>query len=64
MIFEMYALGKSYSNIVDELESKGYLSKRGKKIGKNALYWILRNERYAGYYVWNKQQYRKLGKRS
>lgn len=64
LIFQMYANGSSYGDIVDILTQKGCTTKRGGKFGKNALYWILRNERYAGYYVFNKQQYKVLGKRN
>lgn len=61
-IFSMYAAGKSYSEIVDWLFENGIMSKRGKRIGNNALYAILRNERYIGRYSWNKRQVKLLGK--
>lgn len=63
LIFSMYAGGYSYNNIIDELDRKKYRSKRGRKIGNNALYWILRNERYIGDFVYNQKQYKVLGKR-
>lgn len=34
----------------------GYKTKRGNKFGKNSLYSILTNEKYAGTYVFNKRQ--------
>lgn len=44
-IFQMYAAGKSYGEILSAIgEVRG---KRGKIMGKNSLYYILRNERYA-----------------
>ncbi len=62
LIFEMYAAGKSYNNIIDLLQSKGIRSKKGNLIGKNAIYEILRNERYKGTYSWNKRNFKKFGK--
>lgn len=53
-IFAMYAAGESYNAILDTL--KGQIGKRGRPIGKNSLYSILRNERYVGVYTWNKRQ--------
>lgn len=40
--------------IIDELNRRGFKTKRGCDFGKNSLYEILRNERYAGTYVYNK----------
>lgn len=63
LIFFLYADGYSYNEIVDILDEKKIRSKRGRKIGNNALYWILRNERYIGNFVYNQKQYKVLGKR-
>lgn len=49
-IFAMYAAGKGYAAILEAV--KGVKGKRGKPIGKNSLYSILRNERYIGTYTW------------
>lgn len=54
-IFELYAAGSSYADIVDWLALKGYVGKRGKPLGKNSLNSILKNERYIGTYSWNKR---------
>lgn len=62
LIFDLYASGKSYDNIIDVLKSKGYKSKRNAAIGINALYSILRNERYIGVYSWNKRQVKRFRK--
>lgn len=51
-IFSMYADGESYNAILAAI--KGQIGKRGRPIGKNSLYGILRNERYIGVYTWNK----------
>lgn len=59
-IFQMYAAGKSYGEILDTIgEVRG---KRGKIMGKNSLYYILRNERYAGVYSWCKYHSKIMGK--
>ena len=42
---------------------EGYRSKRGNKISSNAIYYLLRNERYVGTYYWNKYQYTVMRKR-
>lgn len=60
MIFEMYAAGYSYADIIDNLH--GALGKRGKPFGKTSLYSILRNDRYTGLYTWNRRNVKKLGK--
>lgn len=54
LIFSLYASGKSYNYILDELNNLGYRGKRGQKLGKNSLYSILRNDRYTGHYSWNR----------
>ncbi len=54
-IFESYANGASYANIVDWLRENGYVGKLGQALGKNSLSSILRNERYIGTFSWNKR---------
>ncbi len=56
IIFDRYISGYSYTNIIDELNSLGYKTKRGNKFGKNSLHGILSNEKYTGVYVFNKTQ--------
>lgn len=63
MMFEMYVNGYSYRQIMEKLEQKGYKSKWGRKIGTNAIYYLLINERYAGTFFWNKYQYKQMRKR-
>lgn len=59
-VYQMYAAGKSYGEILTAIgEVRG---KRGKIIGKNSLYYILRNERYAGVYSWCKYHNKIMGK--
>lgn len=54
LIFEMYASGKGYTDIINTLNINGYKTKLGNKFGKNSLFEILRNEKYKGTYVYNK----------
>lgn len=54
IIFEMFAEGHGYSNIINHLNSLGYKTKRGQMFGKNSLYDILSNEKYTGVFVFNK----------
>lgn len=60
MIFDMYAAGKSYNEIIDALG--GLRGRRGAVIGKTQLKSILQNERYIGTYTWNKKQYKVMNK--
>ena len=52
-IFEKYAMGRSYNQILDSLN--GAVGKAGQPLGKNSLNSILKNERYVGVYTWNKR---------
>lgn len=54
LIFKMYIDGEGYTAIIDELNRRGFKTKRGVDFGKNSLYEILRNEKYTGVYVYNK----------
>ncbi|ACL75220.1 recombinase family protein [Ruminiclostridium cellulolyticum] len=53
-IFEMYASGHSYNEIIDTMNREGYRSKFGRSFGKNSLHDILRNEKYTGTYIFNR----------
>ncbi|MFA5383951.1 MAG: recombinase family protein [Eubacteriales bacterium] len=64
LIFTMYIQGNNYRQIQDHLNSLGYLTKKRKKFGKNSLYEILRNPKYAGYYVFNRAPKRIEGHRN
>lgn len=62
LIFNMYAQGHSYGQIMEALKEKHLnIGKRGKPIGKTALHEILKNVRYIGTYFWNSQQVKRLG---
>lgn len=49
-VFTMYAAGKSKSEIVEWLNSRGFKTVRGQAFNKNSLPRILRNEKYIGVY--------------
>ena len=59
-IFDMYADGHSYKEILAALD--GATGKRGRPIGSNSLRSILTNERYIGTYTWNKRRVKLLRK--
>ena len=54
IIFEMYAAGHPYSEIIRSLNQKGFVTRRGKPFAKNSLFEILRNEKYTGVFIYNK----------
>ena len=56
LIFEMYLSGMGYGKMVDELNFRGMKTKKGQPFAKNSLHDILRNEKYAGTYIFNRTQ--------
>ncbi len=64
LIFNMVSAGSSYSKIIDELNESDFKTKRGKAFGKNSIHDILRNEKYAGVYVFNRAASSRTGKRN
>lgn len=62
-IFNMYANGYSYKDIMEKLLEKGYRTKNGNVIGTNAIYYLLINEKYTGTFVWNKYKCKEMRKR-
>lgn len=64
IIFEMYAAGKGYSEIIDRLNSEGYRTKTGRRFGKNSIHDILKNEKYRGVYIFNRSERKIDGKRN
>ena len=53
-IFNSVLNGKSYADISEELNQRGWHTRRGMEFGKNSLYEILRNEKYAGVYTFRR----------
>lgn len=52
LVFQLFARGFSYGEIIDELNSRGYLTKRGQPFGKNSIFDLLKNEKYIGRLVY------------
>ena len=50
----MFLQGHGYIKIMDKLNELGYLTRQGRPFGKNSIYEILRNPKYAGYYTYNR----------
>lgn len=56
-IFEEYAKGKLIREIGDELIERG-VQHRGKPISRDAIYYILKNEKYSGVYEYDGELYK------
>lgn len=54
-IFRLYVEeGYGYGRIIEELNAHGHRTKKGNPFGKNSVYEILHNTRYAGIFEYNK----------
>jgi site-specific DNA recombinase len=53
-IFAMAARGKSYKIIIDTLTRKGIKTQKGRKFSYSTLSTMLRNEKYCGTYLYNR----------
>ena len=63
-IFEMYATGKGYSEIINKLNQEGHKTQTGRPFGKNSIHDILKNEKYRGVYIFNRTERKINGKRN
>ena len=54
LIFDMYTTGYSQSEMVNELNERGFKTKLGTVFKSNSIHSILTNEKYTGVYVYNK----------
>ena len=54
LIFQYSLVGIGYKKIVQKLNEKGFVTKKGKNFSSNSIYEILHNEKYIGTYVYNK----------
>ena len=52
LIFERYASGASYAEIIAELDRRGVRTRTGRRFERTALHDILSNIRYTGRYLW------------
>lgn len=64
IIFDLYSSGKSYGEIINILNKKGFKSKSQNPFTKNSLHSIITNEKYIGVYTFNKTAPRVYGKRN
>lgn len=64
MIFQMYADGFGYTQIVDELNKHGYKTKNGIPFAQNSFHSILNNEKYTGTFIFNRSWKKVNGKRN
>lgn len=60
IIFDMYAKGHGYTEIINVMDEKGFKTKRGNDFKKNSLYSILTNEKYIGTFIFNKTSAKSL----
>lgn len=63
-IFQEYADGKSYQQIINGLNRDGLKTKRGNAFGSNSLHDLLHNEKYIGVLVYGQSPYREDGTRN
>ncbi len=55
-VFQMYADGKTVTEITTHLNSLGYKTARGVPFNKNSLHTMLKNKRYIGVYTYKGQE--------
>lgn len=60
LIFETYATGHGYGDILNALREQGHKTKLGRPFSKNGLHDILRNRKYVGIYTFNKSASKSL----
>ena len=63
-IFQEYADGRSYQQIIAGLNRDGLKTKRGNAFGSNSLHDLLHNEKYIGVLVYGQSPYREDGTRN
>ncbi len=63
-IFQEYADGRSYREIIAGLNADGLKTKRGNAFGNNSLHDLLKNEKYIGVLVYGAVPYREDGTRN
>lgn len=64
LIFNMYANGLGYNQIIQELQDKNHKTQTGRHFGKNSIHGILSNEKYRGIYIYNRTGKKNAGKRN
>ena len=61
-VFRLYYEGYSYNYIMKELGIHDIVGRHGAKMNKNSLYYMLKNPRYAGIYIWNQYTFQVMRK--
>ena len=62
-IFSMAEKGKSYKQIIEKLTSLGYKTRKGETFSYSTLNSILRNDKYYGTYVYNRENGKRKARR-
>lgn len=60
--FQLYYEGYSYSYIMKRLNIMKVVGRKGSKMNKNSLYYMFKNPRYAGIYLWNEYTFQVMNK--
>ena len=55
LVFDLYAQGKTVTEIVNELNSRGLRTLKGKPFTHNSLHRMLKNKKYIGVYSYNNE---------
>ncbi len=63
IMFSMAARGKSYKQIIGKLNSLGYKTRKGREFSYSTLNSLLRNDKYYGTYVYNREDGKRRAKR-
>lgn len=63
LVFDLFIAGKSYKEIADELELKGYKPRKSNRFSPSTILSILTNKRNCGISIWNSHEKRKERKR-
>lgn len=61
-VFQMYYDGYSYNYIMSTLKLYEITGRHGSKMNKNSIYYMLKNPRYAGIYLWNQYTFQIMSK--
>lgn len=56
-VFERYAAGDTAKVIMDDLNRRGYRTMKGNNFNENAVYYMLRNRKYIGEYLYKGKVY-------
>lgn len=63
-IFDQYAAGRSYREIINALNADGIRTKTGKPFGNNSLHDLMKNQLYTGKVIYGARPYRADGTRN